>query len=313
MRKTRKGPSLSIIQWWSKTYRNPDAPICEAFRSQWTSHCEEESRIAKHKSICNIRGTYQTRKTPSPNYRLLEKLSPTHEPTMKKEFIAEPRASMHMMSKNDLVMKRKTQFGNWKNLVRLLQWTDQLLAKEEGIENDKDLYMLITHQSSEDWPAVLSLDQLCEEHGHSYEWNEGQSPTLTKHGKLFCCKSEDMAPIVLLGIIVDASFRSDTDAASGDRAPKASGDREQDLPDWLLPCTEGVERENSSVESILSFGGVCSDHVDGVKDSNILSHGVCARDDVKLKTKEMRLCAQTMRAHVGVSVSGGIYTPRRLQ
>ena len=69
---------------------------------------------------------------------------------------------------------------------------------------------------------------------------------------------------------------------------------------------QGVERE-SQVEEKRSHE---DDHVDGVKDSNILSHGVCARDDVKLKTEEMRLCAQTMRAHLGVSGSGQWCTHR---
>ena len=45
--------------------------------------------------------------------------------------------------------------------------------------------------------------------------------------------------------------RSDAQAASGDQAPTASGDREQDLPDWLQPSTEGlVEGESLSSGSV---------------------------------------------------------------
>ena len=55
-----------------------------------------------------------------------------------------------------------------------------------------------------------------------------------------------------------------------------------------------IERESQGEENH-SHG---HDNGYGMKDSNILSHGVCA-DDVKLKTKEMRLCAQTMRALSG--------------
>ena len=44
--------------------------------------------------------------------------------------------------------------------------------------------------------------------------------------------------------------RSDAEAASRDRAPIASGDREQDLPDWRHPFTEGlVEAEAESGSS----------------------------------------------------------------
>ena len=51
--------------------------------------------------------------------------------------------------------------------------------------------------------------------------------------------------------IVDTSPRSDADAASGDRPPTALGDREQDIPDWLPPFTEGlVEGESGSSGSV---------------------------------------------------------------
>ena len=47
--------------------------------------------------------------------------------------------------------------------------------------------------------------------------------------------------------IVGTRPRSDANAASGDRPPTASGDREQDTPHWLQPFTEGVvEGESGS-------------------------------------------------------------------
>ena len=50
-------------------------------------------------------------------------------------------------------------------------------------------------------------------------------------------------PTVVPGVVVETSLRSDADAASGDRTPTASGDREQDFPDWLKPFTEGLVEE----------------------------------------------------------------------
>ena len=41
-------------------------------------------------------------------------------------------------------------------------------------------------------------------------------------------------------VIADTSPRSDADAASGDPPPTASGDREQEIPDWFQPFTEGL-------------------------------------------------------------------------
>ena len=47
------------------------------------------------------------------------------------------------------------------------------------------------------------------------------------------CRSENVVRIVVRGVIVDTIPRSDADAASGDH-------REQDVPDWLQPFTEGL-------------------------------------------------------------------------
>ena len=46
--------------------------------------------------------------------------------------------------------------------------------------------------------------------------------------------------MVVLGVIDYTSPRSDADAAWGHRALAVSEDREQDIPDWLVPFTEGV-------------------------------------------------------------------------
>ena len=45
-------------------------------------------------------------------------------------------------------------------------------------------------------------------------------------------------PLVVPGVIVETSHRSDACGASGDRTPTASGDRGQDLPKWLQQFAE---------------------------------------------------------------------------
>ena len=57
----------------------------------------------------------------------------------------------------------------------------------------------------------------------------------------------------VLGVIVGTRPRGGADAASGDPTPTASGDREQDFPDWLQPFTEGQAKGES--ESSGSAGG----------------------------------------------------------
>ena len=68
-----------------------------------------------------------------------------------------------------------------------------------------------------------------------------QLPTLTKHGT-YALQLENCVPMIVLGVIVDTSPRSDATAASGDRQQTASGDREQDIPHWLQPLTDGRRR-----------------------------------------------------------------------
>ena len=60
-----------------------------------------------------------------------------------------------------------------------------------------DLSLFVTVQLLEDTPAVLLLGKLCEEHGYTNEWTNGQKPHLTKNGKRIRCKTENFVPVVV--------------------------------------------------------------------------------------------------------------------
>ena len=57
----------------------------------------------------------------------------------------------------------------------------------------------------EDTPAVLSLGKLCDEHGYSCEWINGQKPHLIKNGFRIQCNTENFASIVLPGLSASSS------------------------------------------------------------------------------------------------------------
>ena len=57
----------------------------------------------------------------------------------------------------------------------------------------------------EDTPAVLSLGKLCDEHGYSYEWINGQKTHLIKNGIGIQCNTENFVPIVVLGLSASSS------------------------------------------------------------------------------------------------------------
>ena len=48
-------------------------------------------------------------------------------------------------------------------------------------------------------PAVLSLEKLCEYHGHTDHWISGQKPHLIRNGKRIDCNIATYVPFVVLG------------------------------------------------------------------------------------------------------------------
>ena len=62
----------------------------------------------------------------------------------------------------------------------------------------------------EDTPAVLSLGKLCDEHGYSYEWINGQKPHPIKNGIRIKCNTENFVLIVVPGLSTSSSSSSST-------------------------------------------------------------------------------------------------------
>ena len=68
----------------------------------------------------------------------------------------------------------------------------EVQTHEEATVYVKELDIFLTIKVLEDTPAVLSLRKLCDEHGYSYEWINGQKPHLifkrysdtVQHGEL---------------------------------------------------------------------------------------------------------------------------------
>ena len=54
---------------------------------------------------------------------------------------------------------------------------------EEAQVYVQDLDLFVTVQLLDESPAVLSFGKLCSEHVCSYEWENGETPRLTKKGR----------------------------------------------------------------------------------------------------------------------------------
>ena len=76
---------------------------------------------------------------------------------------------------------------------------------EEATVYVKELDTFLTMKVLEDTPAVLSPGKLCDEHGYSCEWINGQKPHLIKNGIRIQCNTENFVPIVVPGLSTSSS------------------------------------------------------------------------------------------------------------
>ena len=74
----------------------------------------------------------------------------------------------------------------------------------------KELGTFLTMKVLENTLAVLSLGKLCDEHGYSYEWINGQKPHLNKNGIRIRWNTENFVPIVVPGLSLSSSSSSST-------------------------------------------------------------------------------------------------------
>ena len=74
----------------------------------------------------------------------------------------------------------------------------------------KNWIIFLTMKVLDNTPAVLSLGKLCDEHGYSYEWINGQKPHLIEDGIRIICNTENFVLIVVPGLSSSSSGTSST-------------------------------------------------------------------------------------------------------
>ena len=65
-----------------------------------------------------------------------------------------------------------------KNPTMVVTANGEVQTQEEAIVYVKELDMFLTMKVLENTPAVLSLGELCDENGYSYEWINDKKPHL---------------------------------------------------------------------------------------------------------------------------------------
>ena len=98
--------------------------------------------------------------------------------------MVDSRASMHVLSKKDLRDAAELEtVRTSSNATTVFAASGEVKTNEEATMYVKDLDLVVTVQRLEKTPPVLSLGQLCEDHGYSCESTGGQKPHLIKNGR----------------------------------------------------------------------------------------------------------------------------------
>ena len=117
---------------------------------------------------------------------------------------------MHMTSKKDLSDDELETLTTSRSPTTVLTANSEVQTHEEATVYVKDLDLFLTMKVLEDTPAVLSRGKLCDEHGYSYEWINGQKPHHIKDGIRIICNTENFVPIVVPGLSSSSSASSST-------------------------------------------------------------------------------------------------------
>ena len=85
---------------------------------------------------------------------------------------------MHMISKKDLNSAELETVTTSRSPMTVITANGEVQTHEEATVYVRELVIFLTMKLLEGTPAVLSMGKLCDEHGYSYEWINGQKPHL---------------------------------------------------------------------------------------------------------------------------------------
>ena len=205
-----QNPSLGYICPGEPHEHSPNAPKFEDRSQEETEWQEQGAREAAWKLAKRVlklkeheRATFFS---PSENRCLPASTLKPEE----REFVVDSGASMHMISKKDLSDAEMDTLTKSCSPTIVITANGEVQTHEEAIVYVKELDIFLTIKVLENTPAALSLGKLCDEHGYSYEWINGQKPHLIKHGIRIICNTENFVPIVVPGLSSSSSASSST-------------------------------------------------------------------------------------------------------
>ena len=107
---------------------------------------------------------------------------------------------MHKVIKRDLNSSELETIRTSRSPTTVMTVNGEVQTREEATVYVKDLDLFVMIMLLEETPALLSLDQHCQDDGYTYHWTSGQKPHLTKNGKRVACNISDYVPFVVPGL-----------------------------------------------------------------------------------------------------------------
>ena len=108
--------------------------------------------------------------------------SPSTIKPEEREFVVDSGASMHMISKKELISDELETVTTSRSPMTVITANGEVRTNEEAAVYVRELDIFLTMKLLEHTPAVLSLGTLCDEHGYSYERINDQKPHRMKNG-----------------------------------------------------------------------------------------------------------------------------------
>ena len=163
--------------------------------------------------------------------------------TEEREFVVDPGASMHVVSKRGLNSAELETMRISRNPTTVMTANGEVQTREEATVYVKELDLFVTVMLLENTPPLLSLGKLCEDHRYNNHWISDEKPHLIKKGKRIDCNFSNYVPFVVPGLQASSSSTTST--------PTSASSSSQDfIPDNRYTENPVTERSGSTSEEL---------------------------------------------------------------
>ena len=178
---------------------------------------------------------------------------------------------MHVVSKKDLSSAELETVRTSRSPTTVMTANGEVQTREEATVYVKQLDLFVKVMLLEEAPAVLSLGNLCEDHGYTYHWTSGQKPHLIRNGKRIDCNISNYVPFVVPGLsaLFSSTTPSPTSSSSSSQdsvfdvnrytenpVPERSGSTSEELRGDPLHETTETENKNKNGEVQLKYRAI---------------------------------------------------------